>query len=514
MTHQQFVLEAGEWLLFGSDAECDVVVSQGLPLRAARLRWNKQADRLSVAIHPQAGETKIVDAMGSHESAEISPGQGFSIGGVSLRFLWQGRLEVDLPAGLARPLLAPSSPAAQSGKRPPSVDRAATQSIPMGGSLKTLILHRNEFMSLGSKPDCPLYVDTPGIPGYAARVRWDPYSQTLNVFRHRLADRGVFLKDGSGIHESTELQVNDWFDIAGTRFEWHGGDCLVVQETVRITDQIHAGQPQGSEEGGGLQARNLVIPIGERAPLGKPQKRLELTFSLPQHRLIALCAPSGTGKTTLLRAIISAKAEDHKNQLLLGSERLDTAGRNRQHVAAIVPQETILAPDVTFEHMLMDAYSLKRKSPGGQSEMRRTVEEALCETGLVEEFNEKRAHYMADFSGGQLKRISLALELMSVPDILLLDEPNSGLDPDSDAELMESISRIAAAGTTNTVIIATHSLTHLPADAHVLLLGNRDEYLREVAYCGPKDDMFAACKAGDDAQMMKHLKNGIWVRDA
>jgi ABC-type multidrug transport system ATPase subunit len=162
--------------------------------------------------------------------------------------------------------------------------------------------------------------------------------------------------------------------------------------------------------------------------------------------------------------------------------------------------------------MLIDAYWLKRRATGDPGESEQTVHLAIQHAGLTDRYPARQGDYLSSFSGGQQKRISLALELMSVPDILLLDEPNSGLDPAGDLKLMESLDAIAKSSSTKIVLVVTHTLTHLPVDAHVVLLGRRGRYLSQVAWSGPRAGMYAGMgvAVGDDAAVMRKLEIGEW----
>lgn len=483
-THQEIhQIPAGQWILLGSDSACQILVRRpGFPAHAASLQWDEERERLTVVKHGR--RTQLTDVNGAHDSIRVSEFEWFEIDKVRFTVQKDGFIQVSLapvPFRIPRPRL----------KRPERADSSLT-------------LRPGEFLTLGSAESCDLVVTTPGLPSRAATLRWNAQAESLTIIRHKGADRGVFLSNGAGVHDSVELSPGEWFEIAGTRFSWFGFEfleaspCDIPSTDPKRPDRLHA-----------LTVNNLILPIGHKS---RPQKRLELTFSVPMNSVVALCGPSGTGKTTLLRALISAGTRTRGNPtMLLGEEPLHTRGRKRQHVAALVPQETVLAPDVSLGRMLSDAYWLKR-TPGGSHEIHETMKKALNNTGLIDVFMKRHNDYMSSFSGGQLKRISLAMELMSIPTILLLDEPNSGLDPASDRALMRSLELVASESSTKIVIMVTHTLVHLPDDAYVILLGIRNQFLSEVAYEGRKADMYLACNAapGDDAQLMENLENGRW----
>jgi ABC-type multidrug transport system ATPase subunit len=186
-----------------------------------------------------------------------------------------------------------------------------------------------------------------------------------------------------------------------------------------------------------------------------------------------------------------------------------------------VPQETALRPDLPVTALLDEAYWLKRKQPGGSREQQRQAVATARRLSNVDQIlnsREKKDQFADRFSGGQLKRLSLCLELVSMPDLLLLDEPNSGLDAEADAGLMATLSRDIAGGShVGVVVIVTHSLIHLADQDWVIALGldsSQSATTTYVAYCGPFAKLYAGLDLAprDDSGLMAGLRQGRWSR--
>jgi ABC-2 type transport system ATP-binding protein len=156
-----------------------------------------------------------------------------------------------------------------------------------------------------------------------------------------------------------------------------------------------------------------------------------------------LLGPNGAGKTTTIEILEGLTPPDAGDVEVLG-ERWDGGARRRalQERLGIQLQETQLADKLTVEETLTLFASFYRRS--------HPVEEVL----RLVELEEKRAVWVNKLSGGQKQRLSVACALVSRPELLFLDEPTTGLDPQSRRQLWDVIGRFRAAG--GTVLLTTH----------------------------------------------------------
>jgi len=156
-----------------------------------------------------------------------------------------------------------------------------------------------------------------------------------------------------------------------------------------------------------------------------------------------LLGPNGAGKTTTIEILEGLTAPDSGDVEILGTPwREGAAGRALRERLGIQLQETQLADKLTVSEVLALFRSFYRQS--------HTVEEVLA---LVE-LEEKRKARVVTLSGGQKQRLAVACALVSKPELLFLDEPTTGLDPQSRRQLWEIIRRFRAAG--GTVLLTTH----------------------------------------------------------
>ncbi|MFN2571425.1 MAG: ABC transporter ATP-binding protein [Gemmatimonadales bacterium] len=168
---------------------------------------------------------------------------------------------------------------------------------------------------------------------------------------------------------------------------------------------------------------------------------LDLTVSAGE--CFGLLGPNGAGKTTTIEILEGLTPQDSGAVEILGTPwREGAAGRALRERLGIQLQETQLADKLTVSEVLGLFRSFYRQS--------HTVDEVLA---LVE-LEEKRRARIVTLSGGQKQRLAVACALVSKPELLFLDEPTTGLDPQSRRQLWEIIRRFRAAG--GTVLLTTH----------------------------------------------------------
>jgi ABC-type multidrug transport system ATPase subunit len=165
---------------------------------------------------------------------------------------------------------------------------------------------------------------------------------------------------------------------------------------------------------------------------------------------------SGAGKTTLLAALAGVAPAQ------AGAVSFDVGGDGAVRVG-YVPQDDILHGDLPLRRTLRYAAALRLETRE-PAHLDAAVDRVLSSLGL-----EHHAHVrVADLSGGQRKRASIACELLTRPAVCFLDEPTSGLDPAAAASLLTDLHELAAGG--STVVLTTHSVADIERSDHVVLL--------------------------------------------
>ncbi|MFH8770022.1 MULTISPECIES: FHA domain-containing protein [unclassified Streptomyces] len=205
-----------------------------------------------------------------------------------------------------------------------------------------------------------------------------------------------------------------------------------------------------------------------------------VSFPVGEKCLLAVVGPSGAGKSTLLHALTGQRPADHGTVLYDGRDLYHDYAELRGRVG-LVPQDDILHPQLTVRAALSYAAELRFPEDTARTERLARVDEVIRELGLEQSAGQP----VHSLSGGQRKRVSVALELLTKPSLLFLDEPTSGLDPGMDRSVMHMLRGLADDG--RTVIVVTHSVLSLDVCDRLLVLapGGR------IAYYGMPDDALA-----------------------
>ncbi len=221
-----------------------------------------------------------------------------------------------------------------------------------------------------------------------------------------------------------------------------------------------------------LNARGLTV----RLPSGKVILD-NVGFPLGERCLLGVIGPSGAGKSTLVGALTGMRPAT-EGSVLYDDRDLYADYAELRHRIGLVPQENILHTQLSAHRALRYAAELRFPQDTSSAERERRIGEVLGELSLTAHADTRASA----LSGGQQKRVNVALELLTKPSLLLLDEPTSGLDPGLDMSVMEMISGLARDG--RTVIVVTHSVANLDVCDRLLVLVPGGK----VAYFGPPAD--------------------------
>jgi ABC-type multidrug transport system ATPase subunit/ABC-type multidrug transport system permease subunit len=235
----------------------------------------------------------------------------------------------------------------------------------------------------------------------------------------------------------------------------------------------------GAPGGGRVDAVNVSRRVGSRQILQ------ELSLSVKPGELVAIAGGSGAGKSTLLEILAGLQP------LSVGEVRHDGVVRGARGSAdsriGYVPQDDIIHLEMPLRRTLRYAARLRLPAGTSAAEADRVVEETLHDLDLAD-----RAEVpVRALSGGQRKRASIAVELLTRPRLFFLDEPTSGLDPSTAADVMRLLRRLSRRGVT--VVLTTHEpegidrcdrVVFLARDGHLAFTGSPAEARR---YFGVED---------------------------
>jgi ABC transport system ATP-binding/permease protein len=229
----------------------------------------------------------------------------------------------------------------------------------------------------------------------------------------------------------------------------------------------------------GSAARGRIDAIGVSQHAGGRQILHEVSVSMESGALVAVIGGSGAGKTTLLEVLAGARPPS-AGEIRHDGVPVDGAAVHGSGVG-YVPQADIIHLDMPLRRTLR--YAARLRLPAGTSavEADRIVDETLQDLGLAD----RGEVPVRQLSGGQRKRASIAVELLTRPRVFFLDEPTSGLDPATAQEVMTLLRRLALGGVT--VVLTTHEpasvdrcdqVIVLAKDGHLAFAGSPEQARR------------------------------------
>ncbi|MFF1446555.1 FHA domain-containing protein [Streptomyces sp. NPDC058274] len=221
-----------------------------------------------------------------------------------------------------------------------------------------------------------------------------------------------------------------------------------------------------------FSARHLTVTVD-----GGKQILKDVSFGVPEKSLIAVIGPSGSGKSTLLKALTGYRPANQGDVLYDNRNLYKQFAELRQRIG-LVPQDDILHKELTVKKALKYAAKLRFPADTTGQEREARINEVLRELKL-DIHKEKK---VTSLSGGQRKRVSVALELLTKPSLIFLDEPTSGLDPGMDRDVMQLLRGLADDG--RTVLVVTHSVAELAICDKLLVMAPGGS----VAYFGPPEE--------------------------
>ena len=289
----------------------------------------------------------------------------------------------------------------------------------------------------------------------------------------RSADNGVVVADLGVSRHHAELRRLPGGEYEIADLGSHNGTFLngqrVTEATVTGADVIGIGpatfhlvgdELQEFVDGGdvSLDARGLTVTL----PNGKVLLD-DVSFPLGERCLLGVIGPSGAGKSTLLGALTGMRPAT-AGSVFYDERDLYANYAELRHRIGLVPQENILHTQLSAHRALGYAAELQFPRDTSPAERTRRIGEVLGELSLTAHADTRTS----SLSGGQQKRVNVALELLTKPSLLFLDEPTSGLDPGLDMSVMEMMSGLARDG--RTVIVVTHSVANLNVCDRLLVL--------------------------------------------
>ncbi|MGH3226054.1 MAG: ATP-binding cassette domain-containing protein, partial [Streptosporangiaceae bacterium] len=236
-----------------------------------------------------------------------------------------------------------------------------------------------------------------------------------------------------------------------------------------------------------------LVAAGLFAVSGEKPRLTGMSFVQRENTLLAILGPSGAGKSSLFGALLAELPLESGRLFFRQMSMATQSGQIRKRLGFVPQQTNDLHPCLSVAATLRYGFGLR--SPAGQGSRAGAIEHAL----KVVELDGQRDQMLSTLSGGQLRRISIALELLTNPPLLMLDEPTSGLDANMDRQIMTFLRTHAQDG--HTVIVVTHATEHLSMADQVLVVVQDGA----PAYSGPPRQIRRHFKFGSYADLMDML---------
>ena len=206
----------------------------------------------------------------------------------------------------------------------------------------------------------------------------------------------------------------------------------------------------------------------------------ETSFQLKKEKMIALMGPSGCGKSTLLKLLNGYHKPSSGSISIFGLDLTQNFDILKQFIG-YVPQENIVHEYLTVEEAMYFTAKLRLGNTINSTELQERIDSILSSLKISDK--EIRESFIKNLSGGQKKRVSIAVELITQPEILFLDEPTSPLDPETIEEFLKSLKGLCEMGTT--VVMVTHKPEDLSAMDKVLFMAKHGH----LVYQGQQENL-------------------------
>lgn len=439
-------MESGRWYVIGAAADCDVVVDAA-PVSGRHAYLARSGTGYAIR---DAGSRNGIFVRGERvEEGQVEAGDEIGLG--------SHRMRVD---ELVRQI---DGKGAAGPKRPTPVQ------APQSGRANVVareLLVGEEPIVIGREDGLGVTLNEGGVSARHARV---------------------FRSGGRTIVEDLGSRNGTFVRHGGTG-EWVNYRTCVLRrgDQIRIGGAVFEPKPTAVEShpGARLDVRDLQLTVTHRAT-GAPLNLLAgVSFTALDGEVVGILGPSGSGKTSLLNVLAGFDAPT-AGEVLLQGQPLHAAGAVRPELGALVghaPQFDVAHEHLTVREAIRASAQLRGDANWSAAEIEQRVQQAIAAVDLVAKAETQLgSETRKTLSGGQKKRVNIAMELVLDPPILLLDEPTSGLSAQDTMDLMRLLRRLAAQGRTIILTIHQPSYAAFVQMDQILVL----EEGGHVAYFGP-----------------------------
>lgn len=323
-------------------------------------------------------------------------------------------------------------------------------------------------LRIGRAPDNELVLDSPGVSRHHAELVYTNGGQP--TLRDVGSSNGTFV-NGEVLRAPRQLAPNDWVTIGGYLLRVNGRE-------VKKHD---------------LSASRLAA-FNVNKEIGGKQILQDVSLAINPREFVGLMGASGCGKSTLMDALNGLRPAT-SGQIFVNDLDLYQNFDSLRRSIGYVPQRDVLHDALTVERTLYYAGKLRLPSGTNAAQIGQIINDVIQTVGL----EEQRQAAFAQLSGGQQKRLSLGIELITKPNFLFLDEPTSPLDPETTENMMLLFRRLADEG--RIVVMVTHKFEKFNSMHHIALLtkGGR------LAFFGPPREALQYFNCQEPGEIYRRL---------
>jgi ABC-type multidrug transport system ATPase subunit/pSer/pThr/pTyr-binding forkhead associated (FHA) protein len=323
---------------------------------------------------------------------------------------------------------------------------------PAAAGVQTVQFEEKTELTIGRDEGNDIVLDNPVISRFHAQV--ERVGQRYRV-RDLRSSNGTFVND-KRVDGDTWLKGDDTIRIGPYRFVM-GEDELAQYD-----------------ESSGLRVEAVGLNKWVRKDLNILQ---DISVVFQPREFIVVVGQSGGGKTTLVDAVAGYRPATHGAVQVNDIDVYENFDAIRNDIG-YVPQKDIIHMELTVFQALDYAARLRMPPDTTEDERHQRINEVLEDLDLTH----RRDTQISELSGGQIKRVSIGVELLTKPGLFFLDEPTSGLDPGTETAFMQLMRRLADQG--RTIVLITHATKNVMLADKVVFLA-RGGYL---AWFGPPEE--------------------------
>ena len=318
---------------------------------------------------------------------------------------------------------------------------------------QTIKFTENRTITIGREQGNTIVLPAPAVSRYHAEI--EKVGQRYRV-RDLRSSNGTFV-NGQPITGETWVQPGDAIQIGSYRFVVADGELSQSDQSEGVSVEV----------------------IGLNKWVSKTLNILQdISLHFNPKEFVVVVGQSGGGKSTLVDAISGYRPATHGRIVINKTIDVYKEFDAIRSTIGYVPQKDIIHMELTVFQALNYAAQLRMPADTTETERLKRVEEVMEDLDL----KHRKDIQISRLSGGQQKRVSIGVELLTKPGLFFLDEPTSGLDPGMETELMHLMRRLADQG--RTIVMITHATKNVMLADKVVFLA-RGGYL---AWFGPPDE--------------------------